>query len=70
MDRRAELCRRAQAIWSTPAGSGSRAAWLDLRSGGTEGTTVMLSATTLADPAAVVAATAHELGHEVLWGIT
>ena len=66
--RRAELSRRAEAIWSTPAGSGSRAAWLDLRGGGHRGTAVMLSANTLADPAAVVAATAHELGHEVLWG--
>ncbi|RZT20019.1 hypothetical protein EV649_3159 [Kribbella sp. VKM Ac-2569] len=68
LNRRAELCQRAQAIWSTPAGSGSRAAWLDLRTGGLEGSAVMLSATTLADPAAVVTATAHELGHEVLWG--
>jgi hypothetical protein len=66
--RRAELCQRAEAIWSAPAGSGSRAAWMDLRSGGHEGTAVMLSANTLADPSAVVAATAHELGHEVLWG--
>lgn len=66
--RQAELRRRAEAIWSAPAGSGSRAAWLDLRAGGYTGTAVMLSAAVLADPAAVVAATAHELGHEVLWG--
>ncbi|HEY3558569.1 MAG TPA: hypothetical protein VGL05_13950, partial [Kribbella sp.] len=66
--RRAELRERAEEVWSTPAGSGSRAAWLDLRSGGVEGTAVMLAANTLADPSAVVAATAHELGHEVLWG--
>ncbi|WP_350281428.1 hypothetical protein [Kribbella sp. HUAS MG21] len=67
-NRRAELRERAEAVWSAPAGSGSRAAWLDLRGGGHRGTAVMLSASTLADPAAVVAATAHELGHEVLWG--
>ncbi|HWD79420.1 MAG TPA: hypothetical protein VG497_11065 [Kribbella sp.] len=66
--RRTELIRQAEAIWSTPAGSGSRAAWLDLRTGGQEGTAVMLAALTRADPVAVVAATAHELGHEVLWG--
>jgi hypothetical protein len=66
--RRAELTERAAAIWSAPAGSGSRAAWLDLRTNGYDGTAVMLSASTRADPAAVIAATAHELGHEVLWG--
>jgi hypothetical protein len=68
LDRRAELCSRADAIWSAPAGGGSRACWLDLRTGDNDGTAVMLSADALADPAAVVAATAHELGHEVLWG--
>ncbi|GAA1580318.1 hypothetical protein GCM10009804_41080 [Kribbella hippodromi] len=67
-NRRADLCARAEAVWSTPAGSGSRACWIDLRTGGREGTAVLLSATTLAEPAAVVAAVAHELGHEVLWG--
>ncbi|MGW7683695.1 hypothetical protein ACWGID_23360 [Kribbella sp. NPDC054772] len=66
--RRAELVTGAVATWSRPAGSGSRACWLDLRSGGYEGTAVMLSAGALVDPSAVVAATAHELGHEVLWG--
>ena len=66
--RRADLSERAAEVWSAPAGSRSRAAWLDLRSGGFDGTAVMLSASTLADPAAVVAAAAHELGHEVLWG--
>ncbi|NIK57043.1 hypothetical protein [Kribbella shirazensis] len=65
---RAEFCAHAEATWSAPAGSGSRAAWLDLRTGGHQGTAVMLSASTPADPAAVVAAVAHELGHEVLWG--
>jgi hypothetical protein len=68
LDRRAELCDRAEAVWARPPGSGSRACWLDLRSGGLDGTAVMLSADVLADPSAVVAATAHELGHEVLWG--
>jgi hypothetical protein len=67
-ERRAELYERAVAVWSAPAGSGSRAAWLDLRTGGHDGTAVLLSATTPADPSAVIAATAHELGHEVLWG--
>lgn len=67
-NRRADLYARAEAVWSAPAGSGSRACWIDLRTGGREGTAVMLSATTLAEPAAVVAAVAHELGHEVLWG--
>ncbi|MFF0343576.1 hypothetical protein [Kribbella sp. NPDC004875] len=66
--RRSELVSSATAIWSKPAGSGSRACWLDLRSGGYEGTAVMVSAGALSDPSAVVAATAHELGHEVLWG--
>ncbi|NUS00390.1 MAG: hypothetical protein HOV67_34640 [Kribbellaceae bacterium] len=69
--RRAELTRQAEAVWSTPAGSGSRAAWLDLRDErvvGQHGTAVLLAEDTLADPAAVIAATAHELGHEVLWG--
>jgi hypothetical protein len=66
--RRAELRQHAEAIWSAPAGNGSRAAWLDLCTGGHQGTAVMLAASTLADPAALVAATAHELGHEVLWG--
>ena len=68
LDRRAELCARAEAIWSAPAGGGSRACWLDLRTGDYDGTAVLLSADVLADPATVVAATAHELGHEVLWG--
>ncbi|MGZ0151464.1 hypothetical protein ACXJJ3_30725 [Kribbella sp. WER1] len=67
-ERRAELYERAVAIWSAPAGSGSRAAWLDLRAGGHDSTAVLLSSTTPVDPAAVIAATAHELGHEVLWG--
>jgi hypothetical protein len=72
--RRTELRTRAEEVWSAPAGSGSRAAWLDLRTAAPIGaaapsrTAVMLSSSTLADPAAVVAATAHELGHEVLWG--
>ncbi|MFF0264496.1 hypothetical protein [Kribbella sp. NPDC004536] len=66
--RRTALVQQAETIWSKPAGSGSRAAWLDLRGGGQEGTAVLLAAMTRADPAAVVAATAHELGHEVLWG--
>ncbi|WUJ72235.1 hypothetical protein OG809_02995 [Kribbella soli] len=68
LDRRAALCDRAEAVWAKPPGSGSRACWLDLRSGDLDGTAVMLSADVLADPSAVVAATAHELGHEVLWG--
>ncbi|WP_329002746.1 hypothetical protein OHA18_06180 [Kribbella sp. NBC_00709] len=67
-DRRAELCASAEAVWSALPGSGSRACWLDLRTGGYDGTAVVLSADALTDPAAVVAATAHELGHEVLWG--
>jgi hypothetical protein len=72
-DHRAELTRRAEAVWSAPAGSYSRAAWLDLRANTTTGspgggTAVMLSAGVVGDPAAVVAAVAHELGHEVLWG--
>ncbi|HZX04315.1 hypothetical protein, partial [Kribbella sp.] len=67
-ERRASLYERAVAFWSAPAGSGSRAAWLDLRTGGHDGTAVLLSETMPAEPAAVIAATAHELGHEVLWG--
>ncbi|MEU4194549.1 hypothetical protein AB0E69_21810 [Kribbella sp. NPDC026611] len=66
LDRRAELCSRAEAVWAAPAAS--RACWLDLRPSHGEGTAIMLSAGLLADPSAVVAATAHELGHEVLWG--
>ncbi|MEU8226833.1 hypothetical protein [Kribbella sp. NPDC048915] len=50
------------------ADSEARAAWLDLRPGGQQATAVLLSASMMADPAAVVAATAHELGHEVLSG--
>jgi hypothetical protein len=65
LDRRAELCARAEAVWAAPPAT--RACWLDLRPAH-GGTAVMLSADLLADPAAVVAATAHELGHEVLWG--
>jgi hypothetical protein len=68
LDRRVDLCARAEAVWSTAPGSGSRACWLDLRTGDHDGTAVMLSADALVDPAGVVAATAHELGHEVLWG--
>jgi hypothetical protein len=66
--RRTELLSRAHQVWSTTAGSDSRAAWIDLRGSGHQGTAVLLSATALTDPATVVAATAHELGHEVLWG--
>lgn len=73
-ERRAALQRNAEAIWSTPPGSRSSGCWFDLRKDSAgkptqyHDTAIMLPADLLSDPAGVVAATAHELGHEVLWG--
>lgn len=73
-DRRAELHRQAEAIWAAPPGKQSSGCWLDLRKASSgkptkyQDTAIMLPAELLSDPAGVVAATAHELGHEVLWG--
>ncbi|MEV5966110.1 hypothetical protein AB0L70_30355 [Kribbella sp. NPDC051952] len=79
-DRRAELLRKAEAIWAVPAGTGTYGCYLDLRlppsplrrqewpAAAPEKAAVLLAADCLADPATVVAALAHELGHEVLLG--
>lgn len=72
--RRAELQQAAEAVWATPPGANSDGCWVDLRTDMTrkptkyQGTAILLPSALLSDPAGVVAVTAHELGHEVLWG--
>ncbi|WP_433161485.1 hypothetical protein [Kribbella sp. CA-247076] len=67
-DRRAELERQADAERGTLPGSGTNACWTTLRDPLPDHTAILLRPELLADPSAVIAAAAHELGHEVLDG--
>lgn len=67
-DRRAELEREADEARGIVPGSGTRAGWVELGESLPDHTAILLRSDVLADPSAVVAAAAHELGHEVLDG--
>jgi hypothetical protein len=67
-ERRADLERQADEERGIVPGSGSRACWIELDESLPDHTAILLRSDVLADPAALVAAVAHELGHEVLDG--